>query len=129
MIDIAVTGLPYPDYTGSFSFSVDMTSGAITGATMSGSSNRNGNGTVSHNLSGGSGTMTNGNFHIDGYGGTVISGASTFTQPTTDTGTYMDGSGNIDNVGGGVSGTYEVSGAAGTGWGIDGGSFSGTRTR
>ena len=112
-----------------------MTTGAITNAGMQGGSPNlvaAGNG-LTYNLTGGSGTMSNGNFHIDGYGGTVTypvnpAPGTVMTQPTNDPDTYMDGSGNIANVGGGVSGTFQISGTAGTGWTVDGGTFTGSRT-
>ena len=49
-------------------------------------------------------------------------------QPVGDANTYLDGSGNINAVGGTVSGTYFVSGASTTGWAVDGGTFTGART-
>ncbi len=131
-------GVAWPDYAGSFSFSVNMSTGAITGATMQASSNRDANPMInlnpglSYNLSGGSGTMNSGTFHIDNYVGPVTYPLETSTIigniPAGDPGTYMNGSGNISTVGGGVSGTFQVSGAAGTGWNADNGTFTGSRT-
>lgn len=114
-----------------------MSTGAITGATLQASSNRDTNPMVdlnpglSYNLSGGSGTMNSGTFNIVGYTGTALYPVETstpvagITVPTS--ATFMNGSGNITNVGGGVSGTYEV-GNVGLGWNADKGTFSGSRT-
>ena len=132
MNDLA--GITYADYSSSFSFSVNMTTGAITNGKMQGGSPNlaaAGNG-LTYSLTGGSGTMSGGNFHIDGYGGTVMypvnpAPGTAMAQPTSDPNTYMDGSGNIDNVGGGVSGTFQIDGTAGTGWTVDGGTFTGSR--
>ena len=120
------------NFTGSFSFSVNMSTGAITGATMQGASTTATANGLGYNLTGGSGTMSAGNFNIDNYGGNVLypynSPQTQMPQPAGDSNTYMTGSGNINSVGGGVSGTYEVSGSAGTGWNVDKGTFSGSRT-
>lgn len=66
---------------------------------------------------------------VVGYTGTALYPVETstpvagITVPTS--ATFMNGSGNITNVGGGVSGTYEV-GNVGLGWNADKGTFSGS---
>ena len=82
--------------------------------------------------------MSGGNFHITNFGGNVLypynAPQTLMPHSTAYAGTYMTGSGNIDSVGGGVSGTYQVGGAFGvppaglqTGWDVDKGTFSGAR--
>jgi hypothetical protein len=71
--------------------------------------------------------MSGGSFSISGFGGTMeYPLASPYPAPP---GSHMTGSGNVDNVGGAVSGTYYIDGVGVTGWTPDAGSFSGSRTQ
>ncbi len=123
---------PQPDYVGTFSFSINMSTGAISGATMQASSALTTVNGLAYNLTGGTGTMAAGAFHIANFGGNVIYPyvpiPTNIPQPVGDANTYLDGSGNINAVGGTVSGTYFVNGASTTGWAVDGGTFTGART-
>lgn len=119
------------DYAPTFSFSVNMTSGAIFSATMTGSSNTFAMGSgLSYNLHSGSGNMSAGTFSINNYSGTVNYPLANPALPITpnDPSIYMNGTGNIATVGGTVSGTFRVGGNGTTGWFIDDGTFSGVRT-
>ena len=109
-----------------------MSTGAISGATMQASSALTTVNGLAYNLTGGTGTMAAGAFHIANFGGNVIYPyvpiPTNIPQPVGDANTYLDGSGNINAVGGTVSGTYFVNGASTTGWAVDGGTFTGART-
>jgi hypothetical protein len=119
------------DYSGSFSFEVNLAGGAISNAAMS-ATEQNAGGTASqysaYNAVGGSGSMSGGNFNITGFTGSF---AGYYSANQVGSGSYMTGSGNVDAVGGSVNGSYEVytnhSGA--TGYTVDQGAFSGTRTQ
>jgi hypothetical protein len=115
------------DFAGHFSFNVNLATGAISNGAMAGSSNlfASGNG-GSYTLSGGSGNMSGGSFTITGFQGTIIYANATYTA---DPGSYMNGAGAIDHVGGSVAGNYYIDSVSSTGWNIDQGSFSGARTQ
>jgi hypothetical protein len=91
----------------------------------------NANNGGAYNLSGGSGCMSGGSFSITGVGGTiacpVLPSPGTVFAP--DSGTHMTGSGSVGNIGDSVSGTYYIDSVYVTGWNIDGGTFSGSRTQ
>jgi hypothetical protein len=117
-------------HSGSFSFEVNLSSGAINNATLSASNPSPGNIStpVSYTFSGGSGSMSGGNFTINsGFSGTVIYGASTY--PGVGAGSYMTGSGNVNSVGGSVTGSYYADPLGSLGAQLDAGTFSGTRTQ
>jgi hypothetical protein len=116
------------DFSGSFSFEVDLAGGAISNGRMSGSSAlfAVGNG-ILYDLHSGTGTMSNGNFTVNGFQGIMeYPLGSSYAAPA---GSHMAGSGNVDAVGGAVSGNYFIDGAGVTGWTPDEGTFSGTRTK
>jgi hypothetical protein len=118
-------------YSGSFSFEVNLFSGAIGNAAMSATEQNAGNtpGQYSaYKAVGGSGIMSGGSFTITGFTGSF---SGYYGANQVGSASYMKGSGNVDAVGGRVGGSYVVqtnhSGA--TGYVVDLGAFSGTRTR
>ena len=115
------------DFSGSFSFSVDLASGAISNGAMSGSSALFALGSGgAYNLSGGSGTLSGGSFSLNGFSGTATYAGTTMA---IDPGSYMNGTGSVSNVGDTVSGTYYIDTTSLTGWNMDQGTFSGARTQ
>jgi hypothetical protein len=118
-------------YSGNFSFDVDLLSGSISNAAMSASDQNAGN-TPSqysaYNAVGGSGSMSGGNFTITGFSGSF---AGYYSANQVGSASYMTGSGNVDAVGGSVNGSYEVytNHSGSTGYTVDNGTFSGTRTQ
>ncbi len=120
---IGATGVT--DYIGSFSFQVDLGSGAISNGSMNGSSaSFNGGDGLSYALSGGSGAMSNGAFDISGFQGTLTSSGAALAVPPD---SWMRGTGDVSTPGGTVSGTYYIDGTTLTGWVPDGGTFTGSR--
>ncbi|MDR1659862.1 MAG: FecR family protein [Desulfovibrio sp.] len=118
------------DFSGNFSFNVDLGSGAITNGAMAGSSAlfAIGNGGA-YILSGGNGSMSNGSFSITGFSGTITYPISPISVGAAGPSSYMTGSGSIGNVGDTVSGNYYIDSTPHTGWTIDEGTFSGSRTQ
>jgi hypothetical protein len=115
------------DFSGDFSFSVDLATGVISNGAMNGSSASFSSGSGgSYTLSDGSGSMSAGTFFINDFQGTVASGVSSYP---VDSDTYMNGTGHADSVGSAVSGTYLIDSSNSLGWNIDGGTFIGIRTQ
>ena len=115
------------DFTGDFSFKVDLTGGgAISDGRMSGVYDDNTGSPLVYDVHSGTGTISNGNFTITGFQGSVYTGPAGGAMPPNNI-TSMTGSGNITNVGGTVSGTYYIDGVGTTGWTPDAGTFAGRR--
>ena len=116
------------DFVGSFSFKVNLSSGKISNASMTGQTalfaTPNG---AYYNLTGGSGTMQGANFNISGFSGTINYPLAAAALPAG-TGSYMNGSGNVSTPGGSVSGNYYIDSIPVTGWNLDQGTFTGTST-
>ena len=112
-------------FSGSFSFDVNLGSGAVSNAAMSGSGTDSFSIPVSYGVSGGSGTF--GGF-ISGFTGTAYSSAAPFSISASDPTTLLI-TGSVANVGSTVSGNYEIS-ASSSGWAnVDSGTATGSRTK
>ena len=113
------------DFIGNFSFEVNLLSGQIYNATMSGHSAlfALGNGT-SYGLSGGTGRVQGSNFNISGFSGTIAYPVSAIPA-AAGAGSFMNGSGDVRTTGGSVSGNYYIDSGPVTGWNLDQGTFNG----
>ena len=107
----------------SFSFEMNLSTGAISNASISGDQG----GGVFYNASGGVGSMAaNGAFNITGFGGTAWSGGIPFAILPSST-INSPGGGSVPAVGGSLGGNYQVDATTWTP--VDFGAVFGTRTR
>ena len=118
---VSASGFDVPSHSG-FEFSVNLSTGAVSNALLRGRDNFGTGFSATSNT----GTISGGNLSITGFTGTAYSGGAPFPDPIT--GGYMTGTGNVNSVGGAVSGNYELN--APPGWNpVDTGSFSGSRIK
>ena len=112
---------------GTFSFSVDLGTGAISGGTMTGLILPTGTpGFDSYSVSGGTGTVYGTSMSLSGFSGTAYSSSLPHTIYSTDF-TNLSVTGSISNIGDSVYGSYNISAAT---WpNLDSGNASGSRTR
>ena len=113
--------------SGTFSFSVDLGTGVISGGTMDGLILPIGIPGVSdaYNVLGGTGTVSGTSMNLSGFSGVAYSSSTPITINPADP-TTLNVSGNISNVGGIVNGGYIISVGSP---GLDSGSASGSRVQ
>jgi hypothetical protein len=113
------------DFNGVFVFEVNMTSGAIDNALIKGNSVLS---AIEYIAQGGKGVMTaGGNFIISDFTGAGAYGNYGSPAAQDLASSYMSGSGNVNNVGGSVSGNYSIDDRP-SNFNVDYGTFSGSRT-
>ena len=128
--DLFSSNFPTGTPSGYFSFSVDLGTGAISSGIMEGLILPGGTLGVdeAYSVTGGTGTVSGTSMNLSGFNGAAFSSSIPFSITSADP-TTLDVSGNISNVGGTVSGLYNIS-AASAGWSsVDIGFASGSRVQ